>query len=105
MPWGLILKLIFMLPSIIPTVIKIWNLIKDFEGAGFFAIVELLQEILKLIMGLAPVKKVQAAEVANECLRQAQYVNAKRIAGKVQVADKPQELMDLKKLAEEYMDA
>lgn len=103
MPWGLLLKLLFMLPSLIPTISKIYKLIKQFEGGSFWEIVGLLKAIIDLILGLAPVKASDAHIVANQCLAHAEDLNERRKVGKLQVSERPSELVELKAQAENWL--
>jgi hypothetical protein len=102
MPWGLILKLIFMLPSIIPTVIKIWKLIRDFEIMGFWSIAALIRDILNLILGLAPLNKIEAKNIACELEGKSKSILFDARLGKVKVDNTPQQLVKLKEKAARF---
>lgn len=63
---GLILKLLFSLPSIISTVIKIINFIKNFKKDGFLGIGELAEQILEQIIGLIGKDNARAKKMATQ---------------------------------------
>jgi len=70
---GLIFRIIFMLPSLIRIGKEIIKLLPKFKGAGFWEILQLIGEILKLILGLAPKDKEAAKELMVDLLTELKF--------------------------------
>lgn len=92
----LIIKLIFMLPSIIGVINNISKIISGFKGAGFWEIVKLIGDILSLILGLAPLDKALARSFTRDLKQELKALDKQRRMGKLQTNALPGNLVALK---------
>jgi hypothetical protein len=66
MPIGLILSLIWKLPSLLRTGMAILKLLSNMKGKSLPEIVAAVQDIIKLILEIAPQDKAQAKAITKE---------------------------------------
>lgn len=96
MTWLLILRLIFMLPSLIPSIIAIYKLISGFESTGFLSVVELVKQCIALLLGFPSGKTDEAKSYVVELKKELKTLKAQAKNGVLTVGEAPKSLVDLK---------